>query len=57
MVKNPPAIQETWVRSLGLEDPQEKETVTHKYSCLESPMDRGVWRAVVHRVAESDTTE
>ena len=25
MVKNPPAMQETWVRSLGQEDPLEKE--------------------------------
>ena len=29
MVKNPPATQETWVRSLGWEDPLEKGTVTH----------------------------
>ena len=28
-VKNPPAIQETWVQSLGQEDPQEKEMATH----------------------------
>ena len=26
-------------------------------SCLENPMDRGAWRAIVLRVAESDTTE
>ena len=26
-----------------------------QYSCLENPMDRGAWQAVVHRVAESDT--
>ena len=25
LVKNPPAMQETWVRSLGQEDPLEKE--------------------------------
>ena len=28
-----------------------------QWSCLESPMDRGVWWATVHRVAELDTTE
>ena len=27
------------------------------YSCLENPMDRGAWRAVVHGVAKSQTTE
>ena len=29
LVKNPPAIQETWVWSLGWEDPLEKEMATH----------------------------
>ena len=29
MVKNLPAIQETWVKSLGWEDPVEKEMATH----------------------------
>ena len=29
MVKNLPAVQETWVRSLGWEDPLEKEMATH----------------------------
>ena len=28
-----------------------------QYSCLENPMDRGTWRATVHRVTDSDTTE
>ena len=28
-VKNLPAIQETWVQSLGQEDPLEKEMATH----------------------------
>ena len=29
LVKNPPAMWETWVRSLGREDPLEKEMATH----------------------------
>ena len=29
MVKNPPAMQDTWVQSLGQEDSLEKETATH----------------------------
>ena len=32
MVKNPPVKQETWVLSLGWEDPLEKEMATH--SCI-----------------------
>ena len=42
---------ETWVQSLGGEDPPEKEMATH--SCLENPMDRGACRATVHRVTKS----
>ena len=29
LVKNPPAVQETWVRSLGWEDPLEKGKATY----------------------------
>ena len=29
MVKNPPAMLETWVRSLGWDDPLEKGMATH----------------------------
>ena len=29
LVKNPPAVQETWVQSLGWEDPMEKEMAIH----------------------------
>ena len=28
-IKRPPAMQETWVRSLGSEDPLEEEMTTH----------------------------
>ena len=52
-VKNLPAIQETWIRALGWEDPLEKETATLlQYSYLGNSMDRGAWRAAFHGVAE-----
>ena len=38
MVKNPPAMQKTWVRSLGWEDPRWGGNGNPlKYSCVESP--------------------
>ena len=46
MVKSPPAKQETWVPSLGQEDPPgEGNGNPLQYSCLENPMDR--WRSLV----------
>ena len=58
MVKNPPAMWETWVQYLGWEDPLEEGMETH-FSILawRIPMDRGAWWATVLGVAESDTTE
>ena len=58
-VKNPPAVQATWVRSPGWDDPLEREMAAYaRYSCLENPMDRGALQAIVHRIAQSqDTTE
>ena len=54
VVKNMP---ETWVQSLGLEDPLEKEMATHS-SVLAWRMDRGAWQAMVHGGhKESDMTE
>ena len=58
MVKNLPVMQNTQVWSLGQEDPLEKGMATHCSShsgeCLETPMDRGAWLAIVHRVAKSN---
>ena len=51
-------MQETWVRSLGWDDPLEEEMVTHSSTfAWRIPMDRGAWWATVHGVAESHTTE
>ena len=50
-VKTLPAMQETWVRSLGREDPLEKEMATHSsVLAWENPTDRGAWWATVHGV-------
>ena len=44
LVKNLPAMQETWVLSQSWEDPLEKGKATHfiQYSGLENSMDNGV---------------
>jgi len=56
VVKNSLAMWETWVRSLGWEDPQEEGLATH-FSILvwRNPMDRGAWQATFHEVAKSWT--
>ena len=57
-VKRLPAVQETWVRFLGQEDPLEKETATHsiilawKVPWMEKPAGYSPWGR-----KESDTTE
>ena len=51
VIKNPPAnAGEMWVRSLGWEDPLEKENGNplQYFFFLGSPMDRGDWQATVH---------
>ena len=54
MVKNPPAIQEAWVRSLGWEDPLEEGMATHSsILAWRIPMDRGVLWVTVYGVAKS----
>ena len=54
MVKNPPAMWETRVHSLGWgRSPGEGKGYPHQYSCLENSMDRGAWWATVHVVANS----
>ena len=56
MVKNPPAMQNTWVQSLGWEDPLQEGMATHS-SILAGriPKDRGAWWATVHAVTNSQT--
>ena len=56
MVKNPPAVWEIWVWSLGWENPLEEGLATQSsIFAWRIPMDRGAWRATVHGVAKSWT--
>ena len=56
MVKNLPTMRETWIQSLGWEDPLEEDTATHSsILACRIPMDRGAWQATVHRVPKSQT--
>ena len=65
LVRNQPAMQETWVRSLGWEDPLEEGKAAHSsilawrtpwtIFCLGNPMDRGAWWATFHGVAKGLT--
>ena len=56
MGRNLPEMQETWVRSLGREDPLEKGMAIHSF--LGNSMDRGAWWAIVQwGQKESDSTE
>ena len=56
MVKNLPAMWETWGQSLGWEDPLEEGMATpSSILAWRIPMDRGAWRATVHGVAKNQT--
>ena len=51
-----PVMQETWIWSLGWEDPPEEGMATHsRILAWRIPMDRGAWRATVYGVTQSQT--
>ena len=53
-------MQEMWVPSGSGRSPGGGNGNPLKYACLENPMGRGAWQAIVHGVGvakESDTTE
>ena len=57
-VKNPPAVQETWIQSLGWKGPLEEDMATHSsILAWKIPMDRGAWWATVHGFTESNMTD
>ena len=51
LVKNPPALLETWVRFLGWKDPLKKDTATHSSIVAW----RIPWTVLVHGFAKSQT--
>ena len=61
VVKNPPTNagdvkDEGLIPGLGRPNEGEHGSPLQYSNCLENPIDRGAWRATVHRVTESDTT-
>jgi len=56
MMKNLLAMRETWVQSLGWEEPLEEGMATHSgILAWRIPTDRGAWWATVSVVAKSQT--
>ena len=56
LVKDPPAMWETWVPSLCWEGPLEKGMTIHSsILAWRIPVDRGAWWAALHGVAKSQT--
>ena len=55
LVKNLPAMQETWVQSLGWEDPLEEGMATHSSILAWRIPLTGAWWATVHGVEKSQT--
>ena len=54
IVKNLPAMWETWVPFLGWEDPLKENMATHSnILAWRTPMERGAWWATVYGIAKS----
>ena len=58
MVKNLPAMWETWVRSMGWEDPLEEGTATHSsILAWRIPMERGAWEIISLGISFKNTPQ
>ena len=55
LVKNPPAMRETWVRSLGREDPLEKGKATHSSILAWRIPWASPWDPILHGITKSGT--
>ena len=61
MVKNTPAIASNvrdagWILGLG-RSPEKGNNNPLQCSCLDNPMNKGAWQAIVRGITESDMTE
>ena len=52
MVKRLSTMWDTWVRSLGWEDPLEKEMAPTPVFLPRNPLDGGFWWVMVHKVTK-----
>ena len=52
-IKNPSVMQELQEIPGSGRSPEEGHGNSLQYSCLENPMDKGVWRVTVHRITKS----
>ena len=56
VVKNLPAVRETWFQSLGQEDLLEKEMAAHSsILAWRIPIEKGAWWAAVNEVTKCQT--
>ena len=60
LVINKPPANAGDIRDMSLipgsgRSPRERHCNPLQYSCLENPMDRGTWQAIVHRVTQNQT--
>ena len=55
MLKNLPAVQETWILSLVWGDPLEEDLATHSnILAWRISMDKGAWWAIVYGIAKTE---
>ena len=55
MVKNLPAMWETWIQFLGWEDPREEGMETTSVPAWRIPLDSEIWLATVRGITKSGT--
>ena len=58
LVKNLPAVWETWIQPLDQKDPLEEEMAIHSsILAWTTPVDRGAWQGAVHGILQARILE